>query len=77
MATDHLERATKDAKLRNNRAVLTAIAHARTLADNMMRGAGATLDETREVTAAMQRAIRRVVESVYVPPGPEPLTRYW
>ena len=75
MAADHLERAMKDAKLRNRRAVLPAIAHVRALADDMMRDAGAAFDETSEVTAEMERAIRRVVESVYVPPGPAPLTR--
>jgi hypothetical protein len=75
MVADHLERAAKDAKARNDRVVQTAIADARTIGSEMMRGTRAAPDETNKVTVEIERAIRRIVERVYVPPGPKPLTR--
>ena len=60
MSIDHLERAAKDARLHADRAVLAAIADARTLAAEMVMGTIAVPDEVTRVTAEIGRAIRRI-----------------
>jgi hypothetical protein len=70
MSVDHLERAAKDARMRDDRRVETAVADTRTLASEMIRGMAAVPDESNKVTAEIERAVSRIVESVYVPPGP-------
>lgn len=76
MAVDHLERAAKDAKLRDDSRVERAVADTRSLAGEMVRGTVAVPDESNKVSAEIERALKRVVDYVYVAPGPEPLTRY-
>lgn len=70
MSVDHLERAAKDGELRDDPRVEAAVADTRTLADEMIRGMRAVPDESSKVAAEIERAISRIVESVYVPPGP-------
>jgi hypothetical protein len=60
MSVDHLERAAKDAGRPADAAVRTAIADARTLAGEMMKGMGAVPDEAWRVTEQLERAIDRV-----------------
>jgi len=76
MTADHLERAAKDAKRPADPVVRTAIADTRSLAGEMMRGMAAVPDEASKVSTEIESAIRRIVASVYVPLGPEPLTKY-
>jgi len=57
MSVDHLERAAKDAGRPADAAVRTAIADARTLAGEMMKGMGAVPDEALRVTERMEHAI--------------------
>jgi hypothetical protein len=73
MATDHLERATRDARLRDDRAVNAAIANAHSLALEMVRGTSIVPDEATRVTGEISVAIDRIAAHVYVPAGPEPL----
>ena len=60
MSVDHLERAAKDARLRADRDVQTAIAYAKTLAGEMVQGTIAVPDETTRVAQQIARAIRRI-----------------
>jgi hypothetical protein len=60
MSVDHLERAAKDAARQADATVQTAIADARTLAGEMMKGMGAVPDEAWRVTEELERAIDRI-----------------
>ena len=60
MSIDHLERAAKDAGRQADATVRTAIADARTLASEMMKGTGAVPDEAWRVTEELERAIDRI-----------------
>ena len=60
MSVDHLERAAKDAGRPADAAVRTAIADARTLAGEMLKGVGAVPDEAWRVTEQLERAIGRI-----------------
>ena len=70
MATDHLERAVKDARLRGDSVVASAIANTKSLASEMVRGMAAVPDEQRRVSDDIEAAIARIVAHVYVAPGP-------
>jgi hypothetical protein len=70
MATDHLERAAKDGRLRRDSVVQTAIAHTKSLAGEMIRGMSAVPDEERRVSSEIAAAIERIVAHVYIPPEP-------
>jgi hypothetical protein len=60
MTIDHLERSAKDARLRGDRDVQTALADTKTLAGEMVKGTIAVPDETNRVTEEIRRAIRRI-----------------
>ena len=72
MSVDHLERAAKDAGRQADTAIRTAIADARTLASEMMKGAGAVPDEVWRVTEELERAIDRSTSGVGVRVRTEP-----
>jgi hypothetical protein len=57
MSVDHLERAARDGGRPADPALQTAIADARTLAGEMLKGVGAVPDEAWRVTDQMDRAI--------------------
>ncbi len=76
MASDHLERAAKDARLRADPVVQVAIADTRSLATEMMNGMAVVPDEALKATQEIQAAIRRIDASVYVPHVPESWIRY-
>ena len=59
MSVDHQERAAKDAGCSADAAVATAIADARTLGNEMLKGVGAVPDEAWRVTEQLERAIDR------------------
>lgn len=60
ITVDHLERAAKDAGRQTDAVIRTAIADARTLAGELMKGVGAVPDEMTKVTDALANAIGRV-----------------
>jgi hypothetical protein len=64
MSVDHLERAAKDAGRPSDAAVRTAVADARTLAGEMMKGMGAVPDEAWRVTEQLERVIDRTAAGV-------------
>jgi hypothetical protein len=70
MSVDHLERAVRDAGRQADAALKSAMADARTLAGEMMKGAAATPDEAKKVTDQLGDQIRRlggeIVEGVKV-----------
>lgn len=59
MSVDHLERAMQDAGRQADAAVKSAMANARTLAGQMMKGAAAAPDEAKKVTDGLADQIRR------------------
>ena len=61
MSVDHLERAVRDVGLRADTTTQTAIADARSLAVEMMRGMAVVPDEEFRVTEEIGRAVRCVV----------------
>ena len=60
MSIDHLERAANDAGQRTDLVVRTAVADARTLASEMIKGVFAVPDEVTKVTDELANAILRV-----------------
>lgn len=60
MSVDHLERGAKDAGRLADAAVQAAVADARTLASEMMKGTAAVPDEARKVTEQLETQIRRL-----------------
>lgn len=60
MSVDHLERAMKDAGRVSDAAVKSALADARTLAAEMMKGVAAAPDEAKKVTDQLADQIRRL-----------------
>lgn len=60
MSVDHLERAMKDAGRQSDAAVQRALADARTLAGEMMKGVAATPDEAKKVTDQIADQIQRL-----------------
>jgi hypothetical protein len=60
IAVDHLERAGKDAGRQTDAVISAAIAGARTLAGELMKGVGAVPDEMTKVTDDIANAIGRV-----------------
>lgn len=83
MSVDHLERAAKDASLQADSLVLAAIADARSLAGEMLKGMEAVPDETARVTDELERAVDRIgtiparaaASSAVKPQAPEPCHR--
>lgn len=66
MTIDHLERAAKDAGRESDAVIRSAIADARTLAGELMKGVTATPDNRTKVTDGLANAIARVGASVKV-----------
>lgn len=66
MTVDHLERAAKDAGRQADTVITSAIARARTLAGELMKGVSAVPDEVTTVTGGLSNAIGRVSGSVKV-----------
>lgn len=60
MSVDHLERAAKHANAEKDSIVRAAIADARSLADEMVRGMEAVPDEAAKMTDEIERAVRRI-----------------
>lgn len=60
MSVDHLERAAKDAGQQTDTMVRTAVADARTLASEMIKGMSAVPDEVTKVTDELANAILRL-----------------
>ena len=60
MSVDHLERALQDAGRQADAGVKSAIAEARTLAGEMMKGMAAAPDEAKKVTDQLADQIRRL-----------------
>ena len=60
MSVDHLERALQDAGRQADAAVKSAMAEARTLAGEMMKGVAAAPDEAKKVTDQLTDQIRRL-----------------
>jgi hypothetical protein len=67
MSIDHLERAARDARRPRDPAVRSAVADARSLATEMVKGMPAVPDEATKLTNKIETAIRRIVASIEVP----------
>lgn len=70
MTVDHLERAAKDAGRQADTTITSAIANARTLANELMKGIAAVPDESKKVADGLSIAIARLGGDVKVQKEP-------